>query len=119
MSFSKDKIKTGPKVKHCRFLYVAGWVLVNYPTTFDQAVLFEEAISGLKIPGVLPKHKIVKSLADIVYMCEEATNELEELRHSNLVPDPAEKREPLAYDTVLTAFINVEQEGIFLYIFLY
>uniref|UniRef100_A0A6P7G0V2 Sperm flagellar protein 2-like isoform X2 n=1 Tax=Diabrotica virgifera virgifera TaxID=50390 RepID=A0A6P7G0V2_DIAVI len=87
---------------------VLGWVLINYPTNIEQAILLEETLSGLKVPGVPESSRICKSLIDIVYICDpEDDVEEDERRFSKLVRDPTQPLEPPAYDTVLTGFINI------------
>ncbi|XP_056635513.1 sperm flagellar protein 2-like [Diorhabda sublineata] len=89
---------------------IEGWVLINYPTNFDQAILLEEALSGISVPGVTPSNKICKSLFDIVGSFTEvdlSVTEIDERRYSKLVIDPTDPVEPPSYDTVLTAFIQV------------
>ncbi|CAG9857088.1 unnamed protein product [Phyllotreta striolata] len=87
---------------------INGWVLVNYPNTYEQAILFEETLTGCQVPGVKEEQKINKSLVDIVSDINELKDPDEEKRFSSLVPDPRHKEFPMAYDTVLTAFINVK-----------
>ncbi|XP_028142518.1 sperm flagellar protein 2-like [Diabrotica virgifera virgifera] len=87
---------------------IEGWVLINYPTNIEQAILLEETLSGLKVPGVPESSRICKSLIDIVYICDpEDDVEEDERRFSKLVRDPTQPLEPPAYDTVLTGFINI------------
>ncbi|XP_072394484.1 sperm flagellar protein 2-like [Diabrotica undecimpunctata] len=87
---------------------IEGWVLINYPTNIEQAILLEETLSGLKVPGLPESNRICKSLIDIVYICDpEEEVEEDERRFSKLVTDPTQPLEPPPYDTVLTAFVNI------------
>lgn len=93
-----------------------GWVLVNYPTTFDQAVILEQALSGKHLLGSGIKLNVEKSLSDITEQepadDKEDSNSLfgaEEKVLSRLLPDPVGSEPPKDYDTILTAFIRIKK----------
>lgn len=92
-----------------------GWVLVNYPTTFEQAVILEQALTGKHL-GSSIKLNVEKSLSDITEHepedDKEDSNSLfgaEEKVLSRLLPDPVNSEPSKDHDTVLTAFIRIKK----------
>lgn len=93
-----------------------GWVLVNYPTTFEQAVILEEALTGKHLRASSIKLNVEKSLSEItepepVDDKEESISlfEAEEKVSSRLLPDPVGSEPPKDYETILTAFIRIKK----------
>ncbi|VEN61785.1 unnamed protein product, partial [Callosobruchus maculatus] len=94
---------------------IKGFVLINYPTTYGQAALLEEALTGIPVPGISTELKTSKSIVEGIHeftdleerVSEQPYDECEECRSSKLVKDPYKKPDAPFYDTGLTAYIRV------------
>nr|CAH7723454.1 unnamed protein product [Callosobruchus chinensis] len=94
---------------------IKGFVLINYPTTYEQAALLEEALTGIPVPGISTQLKTSKSIVETILefadleepVSDQPYDEFEEYRSSKLVKDPYKKPDVPFYDTGLTAYIRV------------
>ncbi|CAG9761220.1 unnamed protein product [Ceutorhynchus assimilis] len=67
-----------------------GWVLVNYPTNLDQALLIEEALTGVNLGPT-------------------TFDDIDTKRHSKLLSNPIVPKPVQVYDTALTAFVRLKK----------
>ncbi|KAG5861230.1 hypothetical protein JTB14_000039, partial [Gonioctena quinquepunctata] len=81
------------------------WVLINYPSTLEQAVLLEEALTGVEVPSAYKATRTVEPSVDLDYSFEEPTT-YDELRNSKLLKNPLEKKDQPFFDSALTAYIK-------------
>ncbi|CAG9813387.1 unnamed protein product [Phaedon cochleariae] len=94
--------------------HLKGWVLVNYPETLEQAILLEESLTGITIPGYFDTLKVSRSIGELAEL--EANYDdrnmdiYEQYRSSKILKNPQKAIEDgLSYDSALTAFIQIIQ----------
>ncbi|KAJ8943281.1 hypothetical protein NQ318_017299 [Aromia moschata] len=91
---------------------IKGWVLINYLTTYVEAALLEEALTGLPVPGYDAHMSMCKSIYDVADLEKKVDEQVLDgnvnFRKSKLLPNPVQKPEPGFYDTALTAFIQAK-----------
>ncbi|XP_074037928.1 sperm flagellar protein 2 [Leptinotarsa decemlineata] len=88
-----------------------GWALINYPSTFEQAILLEEALTGVSVPNIYKVSRNEGKNKDLELDCGETLDENEEMRNSKLVKNPIEKKELPFFDSALTAYIKMYESG--------
>lgn len=88
-----------------------GWVLVNYPTTYDQAIILEEALTGKFLKLANTDDDKSKSLTEIAENEENWTldEDLELKRKSRLLPNPVSFELEKCVETALTAYIRIKK----------
>lgn len=88
-----------------------GWVLVNYPTTFDQAIILEEALTGIFLKLANTDDDKSKSLTEIAETDENwcLDDDLERKRTSRLLPNPVSFEPEKRNETALTAYIRIKK----------
>ncbi|KAH1015647.1 hypothetical protein HUJ04_006997 [Dendroctonus ponderosae] len=92
-----------------------GWVLVNYPSNFEQATILEEAFSGTKLLDPNMRLTAAKSLTDITEYAESLDKDDCSLyndakRISKVLPNPLSSEQTKnLYDTILTAYIRIKK----------
>ncbi|CAH1993692.1 unnamed protein product [Acanthoscelides obtectus] len=94
---------------------IKGFALINYPTTYEQAALLEEALTGVPVAVISTELRECKSIAEELQELTELEDEFskqpydefESLRTSRLLNDPYKKPDVPFYDTGLTAYIQV------------
>ncbi|XP_053987923.1 sperm flagellar protein 2-like [Hylaeus volcanicus] len=93
-----------------------GWVVVEYPNTYEQMSLLEAALTGSKIPPdpeLLDFEDVtiedVQSISPrIVY--EDDVDPVPMYRQSRIVPDPIKKMKDIPATTFARLFVRVEQK---------
>ncbi|CAG9761299.1 unnamed protein product [Ceutorhynchus assimilis] len=83
-----------------------GWALVNYPTNFEQAVMIEEALTGVKLMDSITRKTLEMDVDKEV--CS-LYGDFDEKRCSKLFSNPIIAKPVQVYDTALTAFIRLKQ----------
>ncbi|XP_045477711.1 sperm flagellar protein 2-like [Harmonia axyridis] len=86
-----------------------GWALINYPTSYNQAVTLEENISSTPLCKDSSAIKSIMDLSDLEEKPLEGLmrKERDPKRYSKLFARPPKLRDDDAYDTVLTAYIKI------------
>lgn len=99
-----------------------GWVLLNYPTSYEKTALLEEALTGIPVPGALGQFGS-KSITDFIDVdvypdSRKSLDELEKFRSSHLFKKPERIQDKPFYETALTAFIRLIQCCKYIFYFL-
>ncbi|XP_030754306.1 sperm flagellar protein 2-like isoform X2 [Sitophilus oryzae] len=111
-----DFLLTAMLVEYLKSLQpeMKGWVLINYPTNFEQAAILEEAFTGERILN-MEEYVETKSISELVDTKSEMDKDISSLlsegscrRHSTLMPEPYKPVPVIVYDTILTAYIKLK-----------
>ncbi|XP_018565855.1 sperm flagellar protein 2-like [Anoplophora glabripennis] len=92
---------------------IAGWVLINFPKTYEEAAVLEENLTGLPVPRLTDEDMdACQSLLEMAELEERPSkhkeaSELDACRRSKVLPQPNPPKDPDFYDTALTAYIKV------------
>ncbi|KAJ8923226.1 hypothetical protein NQ315_001781 [Exocentrus adspersus] len=105
-----EYLKSKPDIK--------GWVLINYPQTYEEAAVLEESLTGQPVLG-RNQFDHVLSIFDMAPEMEEKPcksktyefDEYHESRLSRILPQPVAPIKPEFYDTALTAYIKAIKKG--------
>ncbi|KAF7284780.1 hypothetical protein GWI33_021647 [Rhynchophorus ferrugineus] len=90
-----------------------GWVLINFPNNFDQAVILEQAFTGINVLN-MSEYEDKKSILEIADLEEgekdtcSLTQQQEHTHKSELLPVPYKTEPVIVYDTFLTAYIKLK-----------
>lgn len=93
-----------------RFLYdFPGWVLLNFPINMQQSMLLEQALCAKQISDEI---QTLSSLTEIIDgdMDVKDNNQNLDMRQSRILQFPVVRKESNKYTTILTAYIQLNNE---------
>lgn len=88
-----------------------GWVLINYPATFQQTVLLEEYLTGRNVvTDICEESQSIDDLADLSHRKNIYEDKYSALRQSKILPNPHPTVQDNFYETFFTAYISIKQD---------